>query len=855
MTESRPIASPRQRRIRHMQTIVGRNIVWCGNGDHEVNSKTTAENGDMLGLSGFYINSRGSSLSSSAVTSRASSPSPSQPWDQHPPQQQRSKSTVLHRRTGSSPTTDYPAAAHSPSLEAPHPVTTVSSTLLNQQQHHNHHHHTADMRRSESASSLRSSNSTTVEDSSLTKSAYKTSRLKRPAARQHVLKQPQRQYSRDRDVERGLLDVNLTLHLSTDEAAFFKSETIPNTVNPSFRALDSSQWSSWYDGVQTEIVIRLWARHSFPESATAVRPSASEDHHHHHTSSASTTAAMKLRRPSQPTEEYQLLLEWQVDLNALAFVGKTLQDPPSSFTENTLLLEFEDGFYTAPDIVSKLIIQSKRSSLIDPYGENDQASIDTEHSVNKSKRSYSLDNLLKVNTLKQCIFDTQKSAEQVRQNISDILIKEDNRFRLARERDQRQCKLEGIEAELVKEKIGIRKGRQRIAHLRDLLAKRKSELSKSHECLEAEKEDLADNEQLLERSIQTHERLFHQLNRRKKELVADLFSIYPIEQSFDDMHQFCIRDIYLPNSVYTGCNDESIATALGFTAHLVSMLAFYLDIPLRYPIRPMGSRASIKDPVSSISGPTEFPLYAKGVDRYRFEFGVFLLNKNIEQLMNAYGLIVIDLRYTLPNIHYFIQAILTTSISSGPTSMSVLSISSYANQPGGDPTEATNSNNKSKRRSRLLRHRITPEQQTVSSAPAPASTTSSTTSHHSKGPNHQRTSSLNGSIKSPLTAAAAVSVDEHEQHGSNHLTLQPIVNNASPPVAPSPSTSTASVTKNISNSPKYGASPTAAFVGASQAMAAPPTLDTVTTISNCNSNNNDSSTSKQKEVAAEQAFW
>ena len=47
--------------------------------------------------------------------------------------------------------------------------------------------------------------------------------------------------------------------------------------------------------------------------------------------------------------------------------------------------------------------------------------------------------------------------------------------------------------------------------------------------------------------------------------------------------------------------------------------------------------------------------------------------------MNAYGLIVIDLRHTLPNIHYFIQAILTTSVTSSPTSMSVLSISSYAN--------------------------------------------------------------------------------------------------------------------------------------------------------------------------------
>ncbi|KAI9278965.1 UV radiation resistance protein and autophagy-related subunit 14-domain-containing protein [Phascolomyces articulosus] len=797
----------------------------------------TTENGDMLGLSGFYINSRGSSLSSSAVTSRASSPSPSQAWDQQQQQQQRSKSTVFHQRTGSSPTTD--------TMETimPYPGATMSTTLLP----HTTHSTATDMRRSESASSLRSSNSTTVEDSSLTKSAYKKSTrlmMKRPPTTTHK-QSPQRQFSRSSEVERGLLDVYLTLHLSTEEAAFFKSETIPNTVNPTFRALDSSQWtssssSSWYDGVQTEIVIRLWARHSFPESATAVR---SDDHYAQH------DHPTKSRRPSQPTEEYQLLLEWHIDLNALAFVGRTLQDPPSPFPENTLLLEFEDGLYTAPDIVSKIINQSKRSSLIDPYGENDQASIDTEHSINKFKRSYTFNNLLKVNTLKQCIFDTQKSADQVRQDISDILMNEDHRFRLARERDQRQCKLEGIEGELVKEKNSIRIGRQRIVEMKKLLEKRKSELDKSHQRLETEKEDLKDNEQLLERSIHTHEQIFHQLNRRKKELVADLFSIYPIEQSFDDIHQFCIRDIYLPNSVYTGCNDESIATALGFTAHLVSMLAFYLDIPLRYPIRPMGSRASIKDPVSSISGPTEFPLYAKGVDRYRFEFGVFLLNKNIEQLMNAYGLIVIDLRYTLPNIHYFIQAILTTSISAGPTSLSVLSISSYANQPGGDPSnqlnikhnnnDMNNNNTKKKLFSRTRYRAASPseQQQTAPSSPTSATSANSAT--------HQRTSSLNGSIKS----SSPIIQQQHrhsDEHGINHLTLQPIINNASPTIAPSPSTSTTSVSKIRSSSPKYGASPTAAFVGASQAMAAPPTLDTVTTISNCNtSNNNGRRTSKE----------
>lgn len=74
----------------------------------------------------------------------------------------------------------------------------------------------------------------------------------------------------------------------------------------------------------------------------------------------------------------------------------------------------------------------------------------------------------------------------------------------------------------------------------------------------------------------------------------------------------------------------------------------------------MGSRATITDVVSLISGSREyvqkkniilghfinfssssFPLYAKGVDRYRFEFGVFLLNKNIEQV-----------KITSDNVHY-----------------------------------------------------------------------------------------------------------------------------------------------------------------------------------------------------------
>jgi hypothetical protein len=43
-------------------------------------------------------------------------------------------------------------------------------------------------------------------------------------------------------------------------------------------------------------------------------------------------------------------------------------------------------------------------------------------------------------------------------------------------------------------------------------------------------------------------------------------------------------------------------------------------------------------------------LYAKGVDQLFFEYAVFLLNKDIEQVMNAVGLPIKNLKMTLSNI-------------------------------------------------------------------------------------------------------------------------------------------------------------------------------------------------------------
>ncbi|XP_073262102.1 vacuolar protein sorting 38 isoform X2 [Populus alba] len=83
------------------------------------------------------------------------------------------------------------------------------------------------------------------------------------------------------------------------------------------------------------------------------------------------------------------------------------------------------------------------------------------------------------------------------------------------------------------------------------------------------------------------------------------------------------------------------ASALGHVAHAVSLIASYLEVPLRYPLRLGGSNSYIIDCAPSVESsdllsstlstantkPVEFPLFLEGQDTTRAAYAVFLLNK------------------------------------------------------------------------------------------------------------------------------------------------------------------------------------------------------------------------------------
>lgn len=129
-----------------------------------------------------------------------------------------------------------------------------------------------------------------------------------------------------------------------------------------------------------------------------------------------------------------------------------------------------------------------------------------------------------------CIFDTQRSSDEVRLSIQGILDQQDRGFRLTRELNQRKSKLMERESQVIQQKKQIQSKMDALREKRQLLENRKIDIATSLGRCESGIENLHENETVLEKNIKMRQTTLHTLNRRKKELIADLFSIYPIEQ-------------------------------------------------------------------------------------------------------------------------------------------------------------------------------------------------------------------------------------------------------------------------------------------------------------------------------------
>lgn len=82
-----------------------------------------------------------------------------------------------------------------------------------------------------------------------------------------------------------------------------------------------------------------------------------------------------------------------------------------------------------------------------------------------------------------------------------------------------------------------------------------------------------------------------------------LKTVFPLVRTAEPDAAYTIAGLSLPNTDFTGCDEEEIAAALGCVAHVLLILARWFDVPLRYTIVFLGSRSVILDEIAHISSP------------------------------------------------------------------------------------------------------------------------------------------------------------------------------------------------------------------------------------------------------------
>ena len=299
--------------------------------------------------------------------------------------------------------------------------------------------------------------------------------------------------------------------------------------------------------------------------------------------------------------------------------------------------------------------------------------------------------MLKLNTLGVCIEDAEATTARLSSQASAVLESEKYGITLPSAVDQAQERLKTTRKYIAIEHKRLEDARRRADHLKASIAARRTAMQAAREAQALGKQYLEDNHAGLARSRMALASTREAITAQHKRIVGSLMEIYPImlDPSSAETLAFTICGMHLPSVNYNDFDDATVSAALGYVAHVIYLLSFYIGVSLLYPVQPMGSRSFVRDDISQIQGPRTFPLWMRGTAYFRFQYGVFLINKNVQQLMSRVGLHCIDIRYTLPNLK---SLMLFIKLGGNPTASASAGASADASaRSRGGPTALTRS--------------------------------------------------------------------------------------------------------------------------------------------------------------------
>ncbi|KAH9370103.1 hypothetical protein HPB48_011270 [Haemaphysalis longicornis] len=404
-----------------------------------------------------------------------------------------------------------------------------------------------------------------------------------------------------------------TIHLNRDDPAMYTSEVSENNLNPMWQQLQMANFNSLRNNSSRSLVVRVWLTKKSDPSATCV-------------------------------------IEWDVNLHGLSFLGEQVPKDGRKFLPNTLLFAMPEGIYGTADS----IVQGPK---LDHSGHSVYEVLYSDPSV--MRNSCSVNSLKRMMTTERAIKQTQASVSRVRRAIEKRL---QQRLELHERLAATGEIIEERTWQLDKERRACRAKKQELADKERQLAGMKAELVEKRSLLVERRRHYFEVRESL---LKTTSRLLF----RQKELITELAFIYPV-LPLPEKKGYTICLVHLPNSEdFNDRDDRSVSVALGYVTHTLLMMSHFLD------------HFSDKD--------REFPLYVKGKDRMMFNYSVYLLNRNIAQLKCHCNLATKDLRATLHNLYglyeYYSIKPSNNQPSSAPVSVPASSL------PGG-PIKNNNNN-------------------------------------------------------------------------------------------------------------------------------------------------------------------
>ncbi|CAA7260021.1 unnamed protein product [Cyclocybe aegerita] len=405
--------------------------------------------------------------------------------------------------------------------------------------------------------------------------------------------------------------------------------------------------------------------------------------------------------------DWKLLGEWEIDLNKLIALPDDLDMNPSQLPFNTIVITLTPpgrAFYLPS--ASKTVSRSSSPSAgytSDPETEirkvkQDRKRPDAPSDViqraeiaplsrrrrhkghsdtldfRDTAKTLSWQELFRLVTLQSCILDNESSVDEVTRKI-DGLLEKDEVFPLRREISEREARIQ----ELRRSHVAVV---DEVAERKRALDSRAQKLKERAELLSIARDSFVlhtDDGPTISHERNRLTTLREDIHSAQTSLLSTLATIFPIELYSPPDLLFTILDVPLPIPLssndpgpplslpdHKDVTEDAVATALGYVAQILQILAGYLEKNLVYPVTCIGSRSLIRDGISAMVGPRMFPLFSKGVDTYRFEYGVFLLNKDIEMLMADRDLRALDMRHTLPNLKNLLLT-LTHDINAKPS--------------------------------------------------------------------------------------------------------------------------------------------------------------------------------------------